>query len=79
MHGYGGKGWLSMAGWGPVSMPLNSLKQNKIAMRKFTDPEVYINIDLQGCSTEDFDDAEAIRKLGCQQVRTYLQAHRVGR
>lgn len=49
-----------------------SLKQNKLAMVEREHPEVYVNIDLKGYSTHNFSDAEAIVKLGYNQLRREL-------
>ena len=49
-----------------------ALKQNKLTMVEREKPEVYINIDLKGYSTNSFSDAEAIAHLGYNQVRKEL-------
>ena len=49
-----------------------SLKQNKIMMEEMMKPEMYINIDLQGHDTFSFSEAEAIMKIGYNQMTTQL-------
>lgn len=50
-----------------------ALRQNKIAMRERMQPEVYINIDMQGNHTFSFSNAQDIMRLGYQQTRRRLQ------
>ena len=45
-----------------------SINQNKRLMAELTKPDIYINIDLKGYDTHNFNSAEAICKLGYEQV-----------
>lgn len=49
-----------------------ALKQNKWAMVKAMQPEIYLNIDLKGYSTYNFADAETISELGYEQMSSLL-------
>jgi len=49
-----------------------SLKQNKLMMVELSKPDIYINIDLKGYDTHNFNNAEAICNLGYEQVKSHL-------
>lgn len=51
-----------------------SINQNKRLMAELTKPDIYINIDLKGYDTHNFNSAEAIRDLGYEQVIEKLEA-----
>lgn len=50
-----------------------SINQNKRLMAELTKPDIYINIDLKGFDTHSFNNAEAIRNLGYEQVKEHLE------
>ena len=49
-----------------------SINQNKRLMAELTKPDIYINIDLKGYDTHNFNSAEAICNLGYEQVKQRL-------
>ena len=49
-----------------------SINQNKRLMAELTKPDIYINIDLKGYDTHNFNSAEAICNLGYEQVKQKL-------
>ncbi len=50
-----------------------SLKQNKLMMAERYQPDIYLNIDLKGYSTNDFHDAKVIANLGYKQMKACLE------
>jgi len=59
-----------------ITILLNSyyiaLKQNKLLMQELSKPDIYLNIDLKGYTTNDFNDAETIARLGYEQMKAKL-------
>ena len=52
-----------------------SLKQNKLKMVDMMKPDLYLNIDLKGYSTNNFSDAQKIARLGYEQMCSELVRH----